>query len=44
MPLDSVPAGRYMLRFEVTPGRADLPAESLLPFRVARDSLPVVIP
>jgi P pilus assembly chaperone PapD len=44
MPLDSVPAGRYMLRVEVTPGRADLPAESLLPFRVARDSLPVVIP
>lgn len=44
MSLDSVPAGRYLLRMEVTPGRADLPAESLLSFRVARDSLPVVIP
>jgi P pilus assembly chaperone PapD len=44
MPLDSVPAGRYMLRVEVAPGRTDLPAESLLPFRVARDSLAVDIP
>ncbi|HET7601990.1 MAG TPA: hypothetical protein VFK36_03170 [Gemmatimonadales bacterium] len=44
IPLDSVPPGHYMLRMEVTPGRIDLPAESLLPFRAARDSLPVVIP
>jgi P pilus assembly chaperone PapD len=44
MPLDSVPPGRYMLRVEVTPGRPDLPASSLLPFRVVRDSMPVVLP
>jgi P pilus assembly chaperone PapD len=44
MPLDSVPPGHYILRLEVAPGRPDLQPESLLPFRAARDSLPVVIP
>ncbi len=43
-PLDSLPAGRYLLRIEVAPGRQDLPSEVLLPFRAARDSLSIVIP
>jgi P pilus assembly chaperone PapD len=44
VPLDSLPRGPYVLRMEVTPGRTDLPAEALLPFRVARDSLSLQVP
>lgn len=44
IPVDSLPAGRYTLRVELAPGRSDLPAESLLPFRAVRDSLPVTLP
>ncbi len=44
VPMDSLPAGRYLLQMEVTPGRPDLPAEALLPFRAARDSLSLIVP
>jgi P pilus assembly chaperone PapD len=36
--------GTYRLRFEVAPGRKDLPAESVLPFRAVRDSITVTLP
>ena len=36
-----LPAGQYLLRFEVAPGRSDLPPETVLPFRTVRDSVTV---
>lgn len=43
-PADSLPAGRYMLRLEVLPERRDLAPESLVRFRVVRDSVAVDLP
>jgi len=43
-PADSVPAGDYVLRMEVSPERRDLPPEALLPFRAVRDSVVVHLP
>lgn len=43
-PADSVPAGEYVLRMEVSPERRDLPPEALLPFRAVRDSVIVHLP
>lgn len=43
-PADSVPAGEYVLRMEVSPERRDLPPEALLPFRAVRDSVVVHLP
>jgi hypothetical protein len=44
VPVDSVPPGRYTLRFEMSSGRPDLPADAILPFRTARDSVSVTLP
>lgn len=44
VPLDSVPPGRYRLRLELASGRSDLPPETTLPFRTARDSVAVILP
>ncbi|MGI9042310.1 MAG: hypothetical protein ACR2HK_14620, partial [Gemmatimonadales bacterium] len=41
LPIDSVPAGNYRLRVEVSSGRKDLAPESVLPFRTIRDSVMV---
>lgn len=43
-PADSLPAGRYVMRMEVTPERRDLAPESLLQFRAVRDSAAVQLP
>jgi P pilus assembly chaperone PapD len=43
-PADSLPAGDYTLRMEVSAERRDLPPEALLPFRAVRDSVAVRLP
>jgi len=42
--IGSVPAGRYMLRVEVTTERDDLSQEVMLPSPVVRDSVEVAAP
>ena len=44
VPRDSLPAGGYRLRFEVTPGRADLAPEVIVPFQAVRDSVSLQLP
>ena len=41
---DSVPPGRYRLRFEVTSGRTDLAPEVIVPFQAVRDSVSLQLP
>ncbi|HEX6644994.1 MAG TPA: hypothetical protein VF037_09960 [Gemmatimonadales bacterium] len=43
-PADSLPAGDYTLRMEVSAERRDLPPEALLPFRAVRDSASIHLP
>lgn len=40
----SVPAGRYLLRLEIAPGRKDLAPEVIVPFTAVRDSVAVDLP
>ncbi len=44
VPRDSLPPGRYRLRFEVTAGRADLAPEVIVPFQAVRDSVSLQLP
>lgn len=43
-PLDSIPAGPYRVRLEISPGRTDLAPGVIVPFTAVRDSLTVRIP
>jgi hypothetical protein len=44
LPLEGVPPGRYWLRLEIAPGRADLAPEVVVPFQAVRDSVTVSLP
>lgn len=44
MGLTSVPAGRYLLRLEIAPGRLDLSPDVIVPFTAVRDSVAVELP
>lgn len=44
VPLDSLGSGTHRVRVELSSGRLDLPAESVLPFRTVRDSTTVRLP
>jgi P pilus assembly chaperone PapD len=42
--LTAVPAGRYLLRLEIAPGRLDLSPDVIVPFTTVRDSVAVQLP
>lgn len=44
LPLDGVAPGRYRLRLEIAPGRADLAPDVIVPFQAVRDSVTVQLP
>lgn len=44
LPLEGVAPGRYQLRLELAPGRADLAPEVVVPFQAVRDSVSVSLP
>jgi P pilus assembly chaperone PapD len=44
LPLEGVAPGRYRVRLEIAPGRADLAPEVVVPFQAVRDSVSVSIP